>query len=343
VKLFIIGAGGFIGSNLIEHLIEEGVHDVVGVDITKAKLEGISGDNFRFIEADVTSQADLVDKLIAETDVVVDLVAYANPSLYVSKPLDVIRLNFFENVKIAEMCMRHDKRLFQYSTSEIYGKRSENGTYKEDSSNLVMGPTTKQRWVYASGKQFLERIIHAHGLAGDIEYTIVRPFNFVGPRFDYLVEAGSKGGPRVFAHFMSALLTGGPMYLVDGGEQRRTFTHIKDTNTAFSTLIDNPAAINQIFNIGNPSTDISMRELAALMTNIYQELTGNVYTGETVEIDGEEFYGSGYEDMNRVPPSIEKIQALGWNPLYDLDTIFRDTIQYNLDQFEQGLVKLAPA
>jgi UDP-apiose/xylose synthase len=343
VKLFIIGAGGFIGSNLIEHLIEEGVHDVVGVDITKAKLEGISGDNFRFIEADVTSQADLVDKLIAETDVVVDLVAYANPSLYVSKPLDVIRLNFFENVKIAEMCMRHDKRLFQYSTSEIYGKRSENGTYKEDSSNLVMGPTTKQRWVYASGKQFLERIIHAHGLAGDIEYTIVRPFNFVGPRFDYLVEAGSKGGPRVFAHFMSALLTGGPMYLVDGGEQRRTFTHIKDTNTAFSTLIDNPAAINQIFNIGNPSTDVSMKELAALMTNIYQELTGNVYTGETIEIDGEEFYGSGYEDMNRVPPSIEKIQALGWNPLYDLDTIFRDTIQYNLDQFEQGLVKLAPA
>ena len=343
MKLFIIGAGGFIGSNLIEHLIEEGVHDVVGVDITKAKLEGISGDNFRFIEADVTSQADVVDKLIAETDVVVDLVAYANPSLYVSNPIDVIRLNFFENVKIAEMCMRHGKRLFQYSTSEIYGKRSENGTYKEDSSDLVMGPISKQRWVYASGKQFLERIIHAHGLAGDIEYTVVRPFNFVGPRFDYLVEAGAKGGPRVFAHFMSALLTGGPMYLVDGGEQRRTFTHVKDTNTAFSTLIGNPAAINQIYNIGNPSTDISMKELAVLMTNIYQELTGKVYTGETIEIDGEEFYGSGYEDMNRVPPSIEKIQALGWNPIYDLDTIFRDTIQYNLNQFEQGLVKLAPA
>ena len=343
MKLFIIGAGGFIGSNLIEHLIEEGVHDVVGVDITRAKLEGISGDNFRFIEADVTNQADLIDKLISETDVVIDLVAYANPSLYVSNPIDVIRLNFFENVKIVEMCMRHGKRLFQYSTSEIYGKRSEDGTYKEDSSDLVMGPTTKQRWVYASGKQFLERIIHAHGLAGDIEYTIVRPFNFVGPRFDYLVEAGTKGGPRVFAHFMSALLTGGPMYLVDGGEQRRTFTHVKDTNTAFSTLIDNPAAINQIYNIGNPSTDISMKELAVLMTNIFQELTGKVYTGETIEIDGEEFYGSGYEDMNRVPPSIEKIQALGWNPIYDLDTIFRDTIQYNLNQFEQGLVKLSPA
>jgi UDP-apiose/xylose synthase len=340
MKLLIIGAGGFIGSNLIEHLIEEGEHDVVGVDVTDEKLDGISGSNFRFIETDITNPTNPVDALVQQTDVVVDLVAYANPSLYVSQPLDVIRLNFFENVKIAESCMRHGKRLFQYSTSEVYGKLSENGTYQEDSSSLVMGPVSKQRWVYASGKQFLERIIHAHGLAGDIEYTIVRPFNFVGPRFDYLVEAGTTGGPRVFAHFMSALLTGGPMFLVDGGEQRRTFTHIKDANTAFSTLLTAPEAINEIYNIGNPSTDISMRELAALMTDIYEDLTGDTYTGEVIDISGEEFYGEGYEDMNRVPPSIAKLQALGWNPTRDLRSIFEDTIQHNLDQSEAGLISL---
>jgi len=343
VKLFIIGAGGFIGSNLVEHLIEEGEHEIVGIDVTAEKLAGISGPNFRFIEADITSQTDLVDELVEQTDVVVDLVAYANPSLYVSNPLGVIRLNFFENVKIADSCIRHGKRLFQYSTSEIYGKQSGNGTYREDSSDLIMGPTTKQRWVYASGKQFLERIIHAHGLAGDIEYTIVRPFNFVGPRFDYLVEAGTTGGPRVFAHFMSALLTGGPMYLVDGGEQRRTFTHIEDANKAFSVLVSNPAAINQIYNIGNPTTDISIGELAALMTDIYEELTGKTYTGQTIEISGEEFYGEGYEDMNRVPPDVSKLQALGWNPTHDLQTIFRDTIRYNLDRFEAGLISLKGA
>lgn len=340
MKLLIIGAGGFIGSNLIEHLIEKGEHDVVGVDVTDEKLNGISGPNFRFIEADITDPRNPVDALVEQTDVVVDLVAYANPSLYVSNPLDVIRLNFFENVKIVEACMRHGKRLFQYSTSEVYGKQSQNGTYQEDSSSLVMGPVSKQRWVYASGKQFLERIIHAHGLAGEIEYTIVRPFNFVGPRFDYLVEAGTTGGPRVFAHFMSALLTGGPMYLVDGGEQRRTFTHIEDTNTAFSTLLTAPEAINQAYNIGNPSTDISMRELAAFMTEIYEELTGDTYTGEVIDISGEEFYGEGYEDMNRVPPSIAKLQALGWNPRHDLRSIFEDTIRHNLDQVEAGLISL---
>lgn len=340
MKLLIIGAGGFIGSNLIEHLIEEGAHDIVGVDIASDKLAGIEGDGFRFIEGDVTKDADLVDRLITDADVVVDLVAYANPSLYVSKPLDVIRLNFFENIAITESCIRHGKRLIQYSTSEVYGKRGTDGTYREDESDLVMGPVTKQRWVYAAGKQFLERILHAHGLAGDLEYTIVRPFNFVGPRFDYLVEKGSKGGPRVFAHFMSALLTGGPMYLVDGGEQRRCFTHIKDASEAFSVLLDDPRSTNQIYNIGNPRTDISVRELSTLMAELYTEITGRGYDGEIIEVSGEDFYGEGYEDMNRVPPSIEKLEALGWAPKRDLRTIFTDAIRYYVAQHDAGAVRL---
>lgn len=340
MKLLIIGAGGFIGSNLIEHLIERGDHEIVGVDVTGEKLAGIEGPNFRFIEQDFLADPDLADRLVRECDVVVDLVAYANPSLYVAKPLEVIQLNFFENVKIADLCIKHSKRLFQYSTSEIYGKRATNGTYREDESDLVMGPVTKQRWVYASGKQFLERILHAHALNGDLEYTIVRPFNFIGPRFDYLVEAGSIGGPRVFAHFMSALITGGPMRLVNGGEQRRTFTHVDDASEAFTILLEDPSAINEIYNIGNPTTDISIRELASYMTDIYEDLTGRPYTGEILEISGEDFYGTGYEDMNRVPPDISKLNALGWKPTRDLLTTFTDSIRYHVDQHEAGVLSL---
>jgi UDP-apiose/xylose synthase len=332
MKLLVIGAGGFIGSNLIEHLIERGEHEIIGIDITKEKLFGIEGPNFSYIDADITQAHELADKLISETDVVVDLIAYANPSIYVETPLDVVHLNFFENIKIAEMCMRHGKRLFQYSTSEVYGKSGHAGAYSEDESDLIMGPTGKQRWIYASGKQYLERIIHAHGLRGDIEYTIVRPFNFVGPRFDYLVEAETLGGPRVFAHFMSALITGGPMYLVDGGEQRRSFTHIDDASDAFTTLLDNSAAINQIFNIGNPATDTSIRQLAHYMMDLYEDLTGKKPANELVEISGEEFYGIGYEDMDRVPPDISKLMALGWAPTRGMRQTFADAIEYNLDE-----------
>ncbi len=331
MRLLIIGAGGFIGSNLIQHLIEREEHEIVGLDITDAKLEGISGPNFTFIESDITKSAELADELVAASDVVVDLIAYANPSIYVSSPLEVAKLNFFENLKITEMCIKHGKRLFQYSTSEVYGKSGHQGAYAEDTSDLIMGPTTKQRWIYASGKQYLERIIHAHGLLGEIEYTIVRPFNFVGPRFDYLVEAETLGGPRVFAHFMSALITGGPIYLVDGGEQRRSFTHIDDASDAFTTLLDSPDSINEIYNIGNPATDTSIRDLATYMMSLYEELTGRRPENELVEISGEEFYGVGYEDMDRVPPEISKLRALGWEPTRDMHTTFTDAMEYNLN------------
>ena len=205
---------------------------------------------------------------------------------WIESPLDVIKLNFLENLKTVEHCVRHHKRLFQYSTSEVYGKPS-GPSYVEDTSDLVVGPVTKQRWVYAASKQLLERVIHGHGLAGDLQYTIVRPFNFVGPRFDYLVPAGSTGGPRAFSHFMSALLTGGPIYLVDGGEQRRSFTHIDDASTAFSVLLEDPRAINRAFNIGNPANDTSIRELVTLMIDLYEELTGDRPDNELVEITGE--------------------------------------------------------
>jgi nucleoside-diphosphate-sugar epimerase len=75
VKLLIIGAGGFIGSNLIEYLIERDEHEIVGVDITDEKLHDISGSNFTFVKSDVTKSPDLADKLVSESDVVIDLIA----------------------------------------------------------------------------------------------------------------------------------------------------------------------------------------------------------------------------------------------------------------------------
>jgi nucleoside-diphosphate-sugar epimerase len=331
MKLVVLGAGGFIGSNLIEDLIERGEHEVLGVDIASNKLAGIEGSGFEFVQADITTSYELIDELVAASDAVVDLVAYANPSIYVESPLEVVQLNFFDNLRIAEFCIKHGKRLIQYSTSEVYGKNPQRATFSEAESDLILGPVTKQRWIYAASKQLLERMLHGYGLRGDLNYTIVRPFNFVGPRFDYLVEAGARGGPRVFAHYMSALLTGGPMYLVDGGQQRRSFTHIKDANEAFSVLLGNPAAHNQIFNVGNPATDTSIRDLALLMRQIYADLTGETPHNELVEISGEEFYGVGYEDTDRVPPDISKLEALGWEPRRGLRETFKDAIEYNLD------------
>lgn len=329
MNIAILGAGGFIGSNLIEFLIGRNEHEIVGIDTTDEKLAGISGPQFKFHKADIRESGELVDGVIRDADVVVDLIAYANPSIYVERPLDVINLNFFENHKIIELCVRHGKRLFQYSTSEVYGHPS-GDTYEEDTSEMRVGPTQKPRWVYAATKQLLERVVFAHGIENDLDYTIVRPFNFVGPRFDYLVEPGSMGGPRLFAHYMSALLGDGPMYLVDGGWRHRSFTHIGDANRAFQTMLDHPGARREIFNVGNPSVNMTIRETAELMKELYEELTGKPANCELVDVDGETFYGKGYEDVDRVPPSIEKLRALGWEPRHGAREVLGDSMAYYL-------------
>jgi len=328
MNVAVLGAGGFIGSHMVQHLLHREEHSIVGIDITDEKLEGISGPAFTFHHANTMEAPELLEEVVRDSDVVVDLIAYANPSIYVESPLEVYRLNFEANLKIVEYCIRHKKRLMQYSTAEIYGKPAEGITqYTEESTDFVYGPVTKQRWIYAAAKQLLERVIHAHGLRGELEYTIIRPFNFVGSRFDYLVDAGSMGGPRVFAHYMSALLQDGPMYLVDGGEQMRAFTHIEDANKAFQTLIDHPDETrNEAYNIGNPANNTSIRGLAETMRAIYHEMTGRESGSELVDVSGREFYGEGYEDTSRVPPDISKLGALGWQPTRDLHTTFSDAM-----------------
>jgi UDP-apiose/xylose synthase len=332
VRIAILGAGGFIGSHLIEHLVERGEHEVVGVDLCRKKLSQLDESAFTFHQADVGTDDDLLDEVVRCADLVVDLVAHANPSFYVTSPLEVFELNFMTNLKIARFCIRHGTRLLQYSSAEVYGKSQDGGLNSEDETDSVLGPVGKQRWIYAASKSLLERVLHAHGLRGDLTYTIVRPFNFIGSRLDYLVPRGSVGGPRVFAHFMSALLSGGAMHLVDGGLVHRTFLHIADANTAFQALLDHPDETrNEIFNIGNPDSEIQIRELAELMLDIYEELTGEVPRCRLVEVKGDRFYGEGYEDADRRRPDIRKLRALGWKPQHDLRSTFADAMASYLE------------
>ena len=111
MRIAILGAGGFIGSHLVEHLLARGEHRVVGLDLTDEKLCGIAGRNFTFVRADVRRSNGTLADVVRHADVVVDLVAYANPSIYVTSPLEVFDLNFLQNLEIAKLCIKHGKRL----------------------------------------------------------------------------------------------------------------------------------------------------------------------------------------------------------------------------------------
>ena len=327
MNVTVFGAGGFVGSHITERLLRDG-HVVTGVDTTTEKLVSLGHPNLTFHCTDVRTSDSLLDEAIFSADTVVDLVAHANPSIYVESPLEVFDVNFRANLDIVERCVRHERRLIQFSSAEVYGTfATDEPAVTEASTPLCYGPIDKHRWIYACAKQLLERVIHAYGLEGSLEFTIIRPFNFVGPRLDYLVEAGSVGGPRVVPHFISALLTGGPMHLVDSGEGHRTFLHVDDATDAFMAVLEQPAAAyNRIFNVGAPGNDISIRDLAYLLRALYEELTGREPPCEVVTISGEDFYGPGYDDAHRLPPDISAIRALGWEPRHDLRSALTGTL-----------------
>ena len=353
MKVLDLGAGGFIGSHLTQRLLAEG-HSVTAVDLCSDKLrESLQHPGLTFIQQDIRSRDWNLDALVADADLVIDLIAYANPGLYIRIPLEVFRLNFLENLKIAEACVRHHKRLIQFSTCEVYGRTAaslknaavadpENpvhATFSEDQSESILGPVSKHRWIYACSKQLLERVLHAYGLEMGFHYTIIRPFNFIGPKIDFLFTE-KEGIPRVFSFFMDALLHGGQMKLVDGGTHRRCYTYIEDAIECTSRIVENRGGVcdRQIFNIGSPCNEVSIRQLAEMMREIYAEKFRDASTPlpEIVDVPGETFYGKGYEDSDRRIPDITKARTLlGWEPRWRIREMLEATMSYYVNQHQK--------
>ena len=351
MKILLLGGAGFIGSHLMQRILDEG-HTVIGVDIKNDKIrEFLNHERLTFIKQDIRQQNWNLDELVIESDLVIDLIAYANPGYYVKMPLEVFRLNFMDNLKIAESCVRHDKRLIQFSSCEVYGKTLSSfanetvkdpedpnfATFSEDTSEFILGPVCKHRWIYASAKQLLERVIHAYGIRNGFNYTIIRPFNFVGPKIDYLLN-GADGMPRVFSFFMDALINGTQMKLVDGGNHRRCYTYIDDAVECTYRIVENPKGVcdQQIFNIGSPQNEISISQLARLMCKIYAEKFRNALLPlpEIVNVSAHEFYGEGYEDSDRRIPDISKARRLlGWEPKWGLSDMLENTMRYYVSEY----------
>ncbi len=92
------------------------------MDITPEKIEHVlSNPRLKYFNIDIRTEADRMEEEVKKADIVVDLIAVANPAVYVSDPLGVFDLNFNENMKIVKMCVAHKKRLVQFSTCEVYG------------------------------------------------------------------------------------------------------------------------------------------------------------------------------------------------------------------------------
>jgi UDP-apiose/xylose synthase len=341
----IIGCGGFIGSHLVEGFLAHTGYRILGIDRTLRKIENLlHHPRVSVTKTDIHEFSDL-EIWIGKCDIIISLAALCNPSLYNTVPLRVIESNFTLPARIVDVCADQKKRLIHFSTSEVYGKtlqglcgseRVDDYLLREDDTPLILGPVTAQRWSYASAKQLLERLVIGYGLERGLEFTIVRPFNFIGPRMDYLPGIDGEGIPRVFACFMKALLFREPLQLVEGGLNRRCFTAIADAVDAVIRIVDRPReTAGHIFNIGNPANEITMHGLALRMREIYSKLTGGA-DSQPVTVSAESFYGKGYEDSDRRVPDITKARTLlGWEPLIGLDGALREGMLSYLEQYKK--------
>ena len=334
VSIAIVGAGGFIGSHLLDALIERTSWHIFAVDIDFNRLQHrLNHPRIEFLCDDIKNES--VASRIAACPIVINLAAICVPSRYMREAKEVIESNYNHPVALAQACEKSGAWLIHFSTSEVYGKTSlEPCLLEEDSSSMVLGSVRASRWSYACAKQLTERYIAS--LQG-LSWTVLRPFNFIGPRMDFIPGIDGEGIPRVLANFCAALLKNEPLLLVDKGVSRRSFTSIHDAiHFIFAVLSHREESLGQAFNIGNPENELSIAELADCMRSIYASLR-NVsidQVSSVQNISSSDYYGEGYEDSLRRIPSIEKAKRLlGYVPSEALDVTLRETLSWFIEHY----------
>ncbi|MFI6770740.1 bifunctional UDP-4-keto-pentose/UDP-xylose synthase [Streptomyces sp. NPDC050355] len=262
-SVLILGAGGFIGHHLTRAVLARTDWQIQALDLRTERLATVADHpRLQLRTGDVFTHADWIRRQLDWADVCVPLAATATPATYVKDPLGTFDLDFTHNLDVIRQCAAAGTRVVFPSTSEVYGM-CQDAEFDEHTSRLVYGPVDRSRWIYAASKQLLDRVIHALAEQEGLRYTLFRPFNWTGPGLDDPHNA-APGSSRVVPQMLGHLLRREPIVLVDGGTQRRCFTHIDDGIDALLRIMENPGGVadGQVFNLGHPGNERSIRELA---------------------------------------------------------------------------------
>ena len=364
ITVAIVGCGGFIGCHLLDAILTRTQWRVFGVDLDFYRIQHrLNDERCEFMVADLADKR--VVERIAKYPVVVNLAAICTPSRYMAEAPEVIRSNYDHPAALADACAKSGSWLIHFSTSEVYGRTSaDSGLLVEDESELTFGPVTASRWSYATAKLLTERYIA--GLK-NLKWTVVRPFNFVGPYMDFMPGVDGSGIPRVLANFSSSLVRGEPLKLVNGGVAKRSFTSVFDAVDFMFALFEagfsanavgmNSCAVknvssatenvaektplSQAFNIGNPDNELTIAELAYKMRHIFAEIKGVRVDSipEPEVVSGVEYYGEGYEDSMRRLPSVEKAERLlGFKAKTPIDVVLRESLTWFVNHYGSELL-----
>jgi nucleoside-diphosphate-sugar epimerase len=333
-KVLILGVNGFIGHHLSQRILDTTDWEVYGMDMFSERVTDLMANpRFNFFEGDITINKEWIEYHVKKCDVILPLVAIATPATYVSDPLRVFELDFEANLPIVRQCVKYGKHLIFPSTSEVYGM-CRDGEFDPENSELILGPINKPRWIYSCSKQLMDRVIWAYAMKGDFNFTLFRPFNWVGAGLDNL-NAAKEGSSRVITQFLGHIVRGEDIKLVDGGAAKRSYTYVSDGIDALMKIIANQDGIatGKIYNIGNPVNNYSVKELAKMMLDLameYPEYRETAQKVNMVEMTSAAYYGKGYQDVqNRVPKIENTKQELEWSP----KVLMAETLRHIFDAY----------
>ena len=315
MRVLITGGAGFVGSHLAEALLERGDEVFVLDNLSTGSIDNIahlkSEPRFHYTIDTITNEP-LLAEMIDTCDTVVHLAAAVGVKLIVEAPVHTIETNVHGTEVVLKHANKKKKLVLIASTSEVYGKSGE-VPFKED-ADLVLGPSEKHRWAYACSKLIDEFLALAYWKERKLPVIIVRLFNTVGPR-----QTGQYG--MVIPNFVRQALAGQPITVFGDGTQSRSFTYVGDVVRAMVALINEPAAIGHVFNIGH-GAEIAINELAEKVKALASS------PSEIVHIPYDRAYESGFEDMPRRVPDITKLRSLiGFRPTVELDEILARVIE----------------
>jgi UDP-glucose 4-epimerase len=311
--ILVTGGAGFIGSHLVERLLNDGKCVVVIDDLSTGRLENLraakSNPRLRIVKSKISESKEL-PKLAANAAFIFHLAATVGVELVVKSALHVLEASFHETQILLRAAAANRTPLLLTSTSEVYGKSAKPAFGEDD--DLLIGPPGQSRWSYACSKLTDEFLALAYAREKNLPVTIARLFNTVGPR-----QTGRYG--MVLPRFIAAAKKNEPVKVFGNGRQTRCFCHVRDAVEALVRLQNCPKARGEIFNVGG-TEEISILELARLVV----KTLGSKSKIEMVSYD--KAYSPGFDDMRRRKPLVKKLERfVKFRPRTPLREIIRLT------------------
>lgn len=320
----ITGGAGFIGSHLAERLIQSDYRVTIIDNLSTGQIRNVAAleghPRFRAAIEDIRD-IHVMDRLVSECDLIFHLAAAVGVQRIISEPIETIETNIGGTEVVLKAARRYRKKVLLASTSEVYGKGVRIPFTEDD--DCLLGPTIRNRWSYAASKMVDEFLALAYHKEVDLQVTIFRLFNTVGPR-----QRGQYG--MVLPRFVRWALADEPVLVYGDGEQQRCFGNVFDVIGAIHGLGEYAHGAGQVYNIGS-SEELTILELAERV----RARAGS--NSEIRLVPYEEAYEAGFEDFRRRVPGLAKIQkAIGWSPVTPLNETIDQIIAYQQEERAHG-------